>query len=145
MSKKLTAAEAVTKLKTERAKIPAVDKSKIGSLLTGAKAEETKAALMADAVLGVLETFCNQSEKFAKAVIAGGSFAECMKKVAKGAGNYIDGVTACQKAVQFYAPQAKIQPLWGLLLPGEEEETESVAPQEIKAPDMIIDLSDFFG
>ena len=32
-----------------------------------------------------------------------------MKKVAEGEGNYVDGVTACRKAVQFYIPGAEIQ------------------------------------
>lgn len=139
------AAQAVAKLKKEREKMPAVKQDQLGTLLRGAKAEETKAALMADAVLSLLENFCNQSDKFARAVLGGGSFTDCMKAVAKGTGNYVDGLDAATRAVQFYAKDAKVQPLWSVILPGDSPERSSTGEEKMDKPDCIIDLADFFS
>ena len=67
-----------------------------------------KETVMADAVLDVIHEFCIQSEAFARAVAEGGSFAECMKAVAKGVGSSISDIEAYKKAVAFYFPSAEI-------------------------------------
>ena len=86
------ATQAYEKLKKER---PAV---------TGQKEK-----VMADAVLNAVQEFCKQEPEFAQAVAQGGSFADCMKKVAAGAGNAISDLEAYRKAVQFYFPGAAVK------------------------------------
>lgn len=68
----------------------------------------SKEAAMADAVLDVIHEFCIQNEEFARAVVEGGTFADCMKAVAKGVGSSISDIEAYKKAVQFYFPGAEI-------------------------------------
>lgn len=81
-----------------------------------AKLEKEKAAFkgqkesaMAGAVMAALKDFCMQEEEFAQAIVQGGSFADCMKDVAKGVGNSISDVDAYKKAVKFYFPGAKVK------------------------------------
>ena len=55
-----------------------------------------KETAMAGAVMAAIKDFCLQDEEFAQAVVQGGSFADCMKKVAAGVGMSIsdlDGVS----------------------------------------------------
>ena len=80
------------------------------------KLEKEKAAVkgqkesaMASAVLATLKDFCVQDEEFAQAIVQGGSFADCMKAVAKGVGTSISDIDAYKKAVQFYFPGAKVK------------------------------------
>lgn len=68
-----------------------------------------KELAMAGPVAAAIKDFCAQNEDFAKAVVNGGSFADCMKTVAAGTGNYISDLDAYKKAVQFYFPSAKVQ------------------------------------
>lgn len=68
-----------------------------------------KEKAMAEAVVAALKDFCLQDEEFAQAIMQGGTFADCMKSVAKDVGNYISDLDAYKKAVQFYFPGAKIQ------------------------------------
>ena len=68
-----------------------------------------KETVMASAVLAALKDFSAQDEEFAQAVVQGGSFADCMKAVAKGVGNSISDIDAYKKAVQFYFPGAKVK------------------------------------
>ena len=69
--------------------------------------EITKKA-MAAAVLNAVQEFCKQEPEFAQAVVQGGSFSECMKKVAAGVGSSISDLEAYKKAVQFYFPGAVV-------------------------------------
>lgn len=48
-----------------------------------------KENVMSGAVLSALKDFCRQDAEFAQAVVQGGCFADCMKKVAAGVGNSI--------------------------------------------------------
>ena len=66
------------------------------------------AAAMKGAVLDALIDFAQQDEEFARAVLDGGSFADCMKAVAKGCGTSISDLEAYGKAVSFYFPGAKM-------------------------------------
>ena len=72
--------------------------------VTGRKEEA-----MASSVMSILKDFCTQDERFARAVVQGGHFADCMKAVAKGVGSSISDFDAYHKAVQFYFPSAKIE------------------------------------
>lgn len=92
-----------------------------------------KEQAMAEPVLAALESFCLQSEAFAKAVIAGGSFSSCMKKVAEGTGLSISDLEAYRKAVQFYFPDAKV----------EMELTIRTEEDDAKTGSVVLDLSDF--
>lgn len=112
------AGKAIEKLEQEYQKVPRIADNEIGAKLRGKEATETKAALMAEAVKEMLKDLCQQSEQFAQAILAGGDLFSCMKKVAEGEGNYIDGVTACRKAVQFYVPGAEVVQKITVQMPG---------------------------
>lgn len=112
------AGAAIEKLEKEYLQIPKIADHEIGKKLQSKEAAETKAALMAEAIKEILKDLCLQCEDFAKAVLAGNDLFSCMKKVAEGEGNYIDGVTACRKAVQFYIPGAEIQQKTTVQIPG---------------------------
>lgn len=68
-----------------------------------------KEGVMKAAVRAALEEFCQQDAEFAQAVAQGGSFAECMKAVAKGVGNSISDLEAYKRAVAFYFPGAVVE------------------------------------
>lgn len=67
-----------------------------------------KESFMAGPVAEVLKDFCKQNEEFAKAVVQGGSFMNCMKAVGKGVGLYLSDIDAYKRAVEYYFPGAKI-------------------------------------
>lgn len=85
------ATQAFEKLKKEKPKV------------TGQKEKA-----MADAVMEIIELFCQQEPEFAQAVVQGQSFADCMKKVAAGIGSSIKDLDAYKRAVQFYFPGAQV-------------------------------------
>lgn len=108
-----------------------------------------KERAMMGAVCDALKDFCLQDEEFAQAIVQGGTFAECMKKVAAGVGNHISDLEAYKKAVQFYFPGAEIQMQMTIDLIGEaagKTQTEPAAPTPVAAPPKVIslDLADFF-
>lgn len=104
------ATQAVEKLKKEKAAV-----------------KGQKETVMAGAVLAALQDFCVQEEEFAQAIVQGGSFADCMKEVAKGVGNSISDVDAYKKAVQFYFPGAKIKMQLSIDLIGDAAGTDKPA------------------
>ena len=107
-----------------------------------------KEKAMAEAVYRAIEDFCLQDEEFAQAVVQGGSFVDCMKKVASGVGNSISDLDAYKKAVQFYFPGAEVKMQLTIDLIGKAAgETKNQAqPDPVAAqPAMILDLADFFG
>lgn len=88
-----------------------------------------KEEAMASAVMATLKDFSVQNEEFAKAVVQGGSFADCMKEVAKGVGNSISDIDAYKKAVKFYFPGAKVSMKLGIdLINNMAGEQEDAAP-----------------
>lgn len=133
------ATQAVAKLERERKDIPVIKESEIGQKLRGNGAADAKASLMADAVLKVLSEFCSQSEVFAKAVIAGGTFKDCMKAAAQGLGNYAEGSEVCKKCVEFYLPGAQIHVQWRVEVPAEGTEK---AAEQVKQDSFMLDLMD---
>ena len=97
-----------------------------------AKLEKEKAAVkgqkesaMASAVLATLKDFCVQDEEFAQAIVQGGSFADCMKAVAKGVGTSISDIDAYKNAVQFYFPGAKVKMQLSIDLIGDATGTDA--------------------
>ena len=102
------------------------------------------AAAMKSAVLAALIDFTQQDEEFAQAVLDGGSFADCMKAVAKGCGTSISDVEAYGKAVSFYFPGAKIRMKMTIDLIGDAAKGTDEEPEDVPAPKgLILDLSDF--
>lgn len=100
------------------------------------KVSGTKETAMAAAVAAALIDFSQQDAEFAQAVVQGGSFADCMKAVAKGVGNSISDIDAYKKAVQFYFPGAKIKMQLSIDLIGDAAGTD-------KAPGggLVLDFS----
>ena len=102
------------------------------------------AAAMKGAVLDALIDFTQQDEEFARAVLDGGSFADCMKAVAKGCGTSISDLEAYGKAVSFYFPGAKIRMKMTIDLIGDAAKGTDAEPEDAPAPKgLILDLSDF--
>ena len=103
------------------------------------------AGAMKKPVLDQLVHFCEQNEEFAEAVMQGGSFAECMKAVAKGVGSSISDLEAYRRAVQFYFPGAEIQFHMTVDLIGAAAGRDpSAAPQDDSGKKaVILDLTDF--
>ena len=101
------------------------------------------ASAMKGAVKAKLLDFCRQDEEFAQAVVQGGNFADCMKKVAAGVGQSISDIDAYKKAVEFYFPGAKVRMQLSIDLIGDADPSAD-APVQAEAP-KILSLEDFFG
>ena len=95
-----------------------------------------KESAMKSAVRDALLEFCQQNEEFAQAVAQGGSFPDCMKKVAKGVMNSLSDLEAYRRAVNFYFDGAKINFSMSIQLEPAEPEKERNG--------ILLDLSDFF-
>lgn len=118
-----------------------------------------KEKAMADAVMEVIELFCQQEQEFAQAVVQGQPFSECMKKVAAGVGSSIKDLDAYKRAVQFYFPGAEIHMQLTIDLigsaaepeqPAETAEPDAVAvpthePEVAKGKILTLDLDDLFS
>lgn len=78
-------------------------------------AADQKAKAVASPVADALIDFCRQSDVFARAVVNGGSFEECCKKIMKKSGNAFSGFEAISdfevysRAVRHYLPSATVQ------------------------------------
>lgn len=101
-----------------------------------------KEKVMAGAVLAALKDFSVQDEEFAQAVVQGGTFADCMKAVAKGVGNSISDLDAYKKAVQFYFPGAKVKVQMSIDLIGDAANS---GDEQKAQQNKILSLEDFFG
>lgn len=104
--------------------------------------------IMAEAVITAIKDFCVQDEKFAQAVVQGGTFADCMKAVAKDVGRSISDIDAYKKAVRFYLPEAKVKMQLAIELTGNStDENKPTAEPVTETPkqNMILDLADFFN
>ena len=112
------------------------------------KVSGQKEKAMAPVVLAAIKDFCKQDAEFAQAVVQGGTFAECMKRVAVGVGNSISDLEAYSKAVQFYFPGAKVQMALTIDLIGDAagDPVHTVQPAQVAAPKatMTLNLADFF-
>ena len=107
-----------------------------------------KEKAMAGAVFEALKDFCLQDEEFAQAVVQGGSFFDCMKKVASGVGQSISDLDAYKKAVQFYFPGAEVKMQLTIDLigkaAGKAETTEQTESAAEPVQTMILNLADYF-
>lgn len=102
-----------------------------------------KEKAMAGAVAKVLQDFCRQDEEFAQAVAQGGSFADCMRAVAKGVGESISDLDAYKKAVRFYFPGADISVQMKIDLIGDAAKKPVERAEEKKPAGIILNLEDF--
>lgn len=107
-----------------------------------------KEYVMAKPVMNALKDFCLQEEEFAQAVVQGGSFVDCMKKVASGVGNSISDLDAYKKAVQFYFPGAEVKMQLTIDLIGKaakaDKPVEQAKPVAEPTPSLILNLADYF-
>lgn len=108
-----------------------------------------KEKVMAPVVMAALKDFCRQEPEFAQAIVQGGSFGDCLKKIAAGTGNAISDLDAYKKAVEFYFTGAKVQMQLTIDLIGDAAGTP--APYKItevadpvKPATMTLNLEDFF-
>lgn len=115
----------------------ATDKIRKG-VVTGAYS--SKANAMKTEVGKALESFCQQEEEFAQAVVQGGTFEACMAKVAAGVGQSISDLEAYRRAVQFYFPGAEIRCEMTVDLIGKAAEEPK---RETNGKAVILDLTDF--
>lgn len=104
----------------------------------GKEVSGQKEMAMKKAVKDMLLEFSRQDEEFARAVVQGGSFADCMEKVAKGVGTSISDLEAYKKAVSFYFPGAGIKVTMKIDLCDSVKD----APHP-DGPGILLDLADF--
>lgn len=113
------------------------------------------AAVMKGYVKGALLTLCEQSERFAAAVLDGDTFEDCMKEVAKNVGSSISDLEAVKRAVKFYMKGADVSFQMVIQERGEKaaaekgragtEDAQGAPLPEKKAKKAeVIDLTDFF-
>ena len=79
-----------------------------------------KAKAIAEPTANALIAFCEQSEEFARAVIDGEDFANCLKTISRDFGNAVSDFEVYSKAVQFYFPGAVIKFEMKILMSGYE-------------------------
>jgi hypothetical protein len=100
---------------------------------------DSYATAMKKAVCEALDTFCRQDEEFAEAVAQGGSFADCMKAVAKNCGRSLSDLEAYRRAAAFYFPGADVSFQMSVrLAPHADEEADTLAGRAV-----ILNLEDF--
>ena len=89
-----------------------VIKNALDKLEAGAKEKITDryGSVIKTYVHSALAGFCKQNESFAKAIIDGGTFAECIKYCTEGIGGNtgISDIDIYRRAVQFYFPGAQV-------------------------------------
>ena len=74
------------------------------------KSSDRKAVAVKDAVAYTLETFCEQDEEFAHAVVqTDKTLSDCCTEIMKGTGNSVSDLEVYKKAVNFYFPGADIK------------------------------------
>ena len=95
-----------------------------------------------------LFSFIDQDNEFAQAVVQGGNFKDCMKKVAAGVSGYISDFDAFRRAARFYFPVAEICFTMTIKTnpyekdePEQQEQTAEAAPAKEKKKSSALSLS----
>ncbi len=101
---------------------------------------DQKGLIMKEPVRKALLDFALQQEEFTQAIVQGGSFADCMRKVCAGVGNSISDLEAYSRAAAFYFPGCKIRMQMSIDLIGDA----ASAQPESGRKGLILNLSDFF-
>ena len=99
---------------------------------------DQKGLIMKEPVRKALLDFALQQEEFAQAIVQGGSFADCMRKVCAGVGNSISDLEAYKRAAAFYFPGCKIEMKMTIDLIG-----DAAGQTEGDRKGLILDLSEF--
>ena len=99
--------------------------------------------VMKKPVHDALVEFCRQDKEFAQAVVQGGSFADCMKAVAKGVGGSISDLEAYRRAVRFYFPGSDVVFQMKIALCEADKEETNAASSATDGDPIILDLADF--
>lgn len=107
------------------------------------KFSDRKEQAMKRAVHDALCEFCRQDYEFAQAVVQGGSFADCMKAVAKGVGGSISDLEAYRRAVRFYFPGSDVVFQMKIALCEADKEEANAASKATDGDPIILDLADF--
>ena len=96
-------------------------------------------------VLRQLESFAEQDDEFAQAIVQGGSFEDCMKAVAKSCGQSLSDLEAYRRAVAFYFPGAtvKMQLTIDLIGDAAKEEYTPRHASETKPSGLVLDFKSF--
>ena len=81
-----------------------LEQAKQKSSLLKQKKLGQKAKVIAEPTANALIAFCEQSEEFARAVIDGDDFINCLITISKDFGNAVSDFEVYSKAVQFYFP-----------------------------------------
>lgn len=95
--------------------------------------------VMKGPVRDALLDFARQDEEFAQAIVQGGTFVECMKKVCANIGNSISDLDAYRRAAAFYFPGCKIKMQMTIDLIGDAAGQQNEGDKK----GMILDLSAF--
>lgn len=97
-----------------------------------AKIEDRYGKVIKTYVHNAISGFCTQNEEFAKAVLEGGEFTECVKHCTQGiqASSGISDIDVYRRAVQFYFPGATVDFQISIVL-GENECLIDDEPQRI--------------
>ena len=83
---------------------------KLGNERKSFKSSDRKATAVKDAVADTLETFCQQDEEFAQAIVqTNKTLSDCCTEIMKGTGNSISDIEVYKKAVNFYFAGADIK------------------------------------
>lgn len=117
---------------------------KLDEELKKLKSNDKHIKVMQKPVHDALVTFCQQNSEFSQAVVQGGSFADCMKAVAKNCGNALSDLEAYRRAVQFYFPGADIRMQMSINLCASVEDNadEHRPAAEKQQTPVILDLFD---
>ena len=94
-------------------------------------------------VLRQLESFVEQDDEFAQAVVQGGSFEDCMKAVAKSCGPCLSDLEAYQRAVRFYFPGAKVHSHITIDLIGDAAGQDQKREEPEKHQSIMLDFTQF--
>lgn len=95
--------------------------------------------VMKNKIAEVIKNWCNQNEEFAQAVVQGGNFEDCMKKVVKQVkGNYADSDSICPVVAEFYFPGAVVEET--ILIRMSKHEAEEVSESD---SGILLRLEDF--
>lgn len=93
-------------------------------------------AAMKKEVSDVLRDFCRQNDEFAKAVVQGGAFKDCMAAVAAGVKDALSDLEAYKRAAAFYFRSAQVKMELRIQLEPDAEEDGKL---------IRLDFADFFS
>ncbi len=89
-------------------------------------------------VAGRLKEFCAQNEEFARAVLQGGTFGDCMSAVRRAVhGASISDLDACRAAAEFYFPGSVVEFRMEIRMSKYEAEEQAPAALNLRLEDLL--------